>query len=218
MVCRREIDAFNKDSLRILLAVSSKLGSVIENALKYEQAAASASTDFLTGLPNARALHQQLESELARCRRLNGTLTILVTDLDGFKEVNDRFGHLEGNSVLRAVAKGLRESCREYDYVARMGGDEFVILLPGLAEEDLVLKIALLNQSVMEGARKVISESSISLSVGQARFPEDGNEAERLLAEADQRMYAAKTLRKLKSHRGTPRGYDFDWIETSSLQ
>jgi len=218
MLCRRNYDAFHKDNLRVLLAITAKLGTVIENALKFEQVAASASTDFLTGLPNARALNNQLESEMSRCRRLGGKLTVLVTDLDGFKEVNDRFGHLEGNNVLRAVAKALRESCREYDYVARMGGDEFVILLPGLAEDDLILKIAQLNRAVIEAGKAVVPGSNLSLSVGQARFPTDGDEPERLLAEADQRMYQAKTLRKLKTGRNGPRGYDFDWLETTLPQ
>ncbi|MFN7922762.1 MAG: diguanylate cyclase [Bryobacteraceae bacterium] len=218
MLCRRNFEAFDKDALRILLAVCSKLGNVVENAHKYEQAAASASTDFLTGLPNARALQSQLEIELSRSRRLGTALTVLVTDLDGFKEVNDRFGHLEGNAVLQAVAKALRECCREYDYVARMGGDEFVILLPGLAEADVLIKVAQLNRAVIDAGKAVVPESKLSLSVGQARFPGDGDEPERLLAEADQRMYQAKTLRKLKNSRTGPRGYDFDWLETTSTQ
>src|ERR1700682_3298935 len=107
----------------------------IENAVKYEQAESSAVTDFLTGLPNARSLFLQLDRELARCKRDNTTLTVMVADLDGFKQINDRFGHLEGNRVLRLFAQALKEGCREYDYVARMGGDEFVVIAPGLAAD-----------------------------------------------------------------------------------
>jgi diguanylate cyclase (GGDEF)-like protein len=210
MVCRRGYTAFDKDHLRILQAVSAKLGSVIENAQKFEQAAASATTDFVTGLPNARALFLQLESELARCRRLGGSLTVMVTDLDGFKQVNDRFGHLQGNAVLMAVGAGLREACREYDYVARMGGDEFVLLLPGLRESDSIAKVAHLNSVVAEASRKACPESNLSLSVGEASYPTDGENAEHLLAIADQRMYRAKQSRKLRNHRDAPRGYDFD--------
>ena len=104
----------------------------IENALKYEQAESSATTDYLTGLPNARSLFLQLDRELARCKRETSTLTAMVCDMDGFKQINDRFGHLEGNRVLRLFAQALKHSCREYDYVARMGGDEFVVVAPGL--------------------------------------------------------------------------------------
>ena len=98
-----EKDFFTSDHLRILLAVSSKMALAIENAMKYEQAESSAVTDFLTGLPNARSLFLQLDREMARCKRDNTTLTVMVADLDGFKQINDRFGHLEGNRVLRLV-------------------------------------------------------------------------------------------------------------------
>jgi diguanylate cyclase (GGDEF)-like protein len=212
MVCRKGFTAFDRDHLRILQAVSTKLGSVIENSRKFEQASASATTDFVTGLPNARALFLQLESELARCRRLGGSLTVMVTDLDGFKQVNDRFGHLQGNAVLMAVGAALREACREYDYVARMGGDEFVLLLPGLRESDSIAKVAHLNTVVAEASRKACPESNLSLSVGEAAYPADGENAEHLLATADQRMYRAKQARKLRHHRDAPRGYDFDHV------
>src|SRR6266702_3678571 len=118
---RSERDAFTTDHLRILLAVSGKMALSIENALKYQQAESSATTDYLTGLPNARSLFMQLDRDLARCKRDNSTLTVMVSDMDGFKQINDRFGHLEGNRVLRLFAQALKDSCREYDYVARMG-------------------------------------------------------------------------------------------------
>ena len=126
-----ETDAFTSDHLRILLAISSKMALAIENALKYEQAESSAVTDYLTGLPNARSLFLQLDRELARCKRDTTSLVVMVCDMDGFKQINDRFGHLEGNRVLRLFAQALKDSCREYDYVARMGGDEFVVVAPG---------------------------------------------------------------------------------------
>jgi diguanylate cyclase (GGDEF)-like protein/putative nucleotidyltransferase with HDIG domain len=209
LLCRAEPDAFTRDDLRILEAVGAKLGAVIENALKYEQAAASASTDFLTGLPNARALQLQLEGELARCRRMGGALAILVCDLDGFKQVNDRFGHLEGNNVLRAVGGALRDSVREYDYVARIGGDEFVVLMPGMNTEDAALKAGDLRRACEQASREAVPGSSVSLSVGQARFPDDGGDPEQLLATADQRMYQGKEQRKTLT-RARPRGFDFD--------
>ena len=117
----------------------------IENALKFQQAAISATTDALTSLPNARSLFLHLDAELSRARRNTESLAVLICDLDGFKQVNDRFGHLEGNRVLKLVAAGLRECCREYDYVARMGGDEFVLVLPGLKLPDLADKIRALE-------------------------------------------------------------------------
>ena len=133
-------DAFTTDHLRILLAVTSKMALAIENALKYQQAENSATTDFLTDLPNARSLFLELDRELARCKRKETSLTVMVCDMDGFKQINDRFGHLEGNRVLRMFAQALKQSCREYDYVARMGGDEFVVIAPGLEADSAVKK------------------------------------------------------------------------------
>src|SRR4029077_1843481 len=97
--------AFTEDHLRILSAVTTKVALSVENALKYRQAERSAVTDMLTELPNARSLFLHLDSELSRAKRTDQTIAVLVCDLDGFKQVNDRFGHLEGNRVLRAVAR-----------------------------------------------------------------------------------------------------------------
>jgi diguanylate cyclase (GGDEF)-like protein/putative nucleotidyltransferase with HDIG domain len=209
MLASRSPDAFGKDQLRILMGLSAKLGVVIENALKYEQATASATTDFLTGLPNARALDVQLENEIARSRRNGTALAVLVTDLDGFKEVNDRFGHQEGDTVLRAVGRVLRETCRDYDYVARLGGDEFVILLPGLGEDDVKSKTDQFAAAVSAAAAEAVPGARVGLSVGKARFPEDGDHPAALRHIADQRMYEVKQYRK----RSGSRGFAFDTTE-----
>src|SRR5207302_4371229 len=177
-----ETDAFTSDHLRILLAISSKMALAIENALKYEQAESSATTDYLTDLPNARSLFLQLDRELARCKRDNSTLIVMVSDMDGFKQINDRFGHLEGNRVLRLFAQALKESCREYDYVARMVGDEFVVVAPGLPAEAAVKKAEQLRDLAKKAGREICREDILSLSVGQSLYPEDGQDAEALLA------------------------------------
>ena len=189
---RAEPDAFNTDNLRILLAISSKTALSLENALKYQQAESSATTDYLTGLPNARSLFLHLDHELARCKRSDSTVTVMVTDLDGFKQVNDRWGHLEGNRVLKMFADRLREVCREYDYVARMSGDEFVLVMPGLSADACVTRTAQLMELAKAVGRAVTGEDILSLSVGQSSYPADGLDAEQLLAEADRRMYVVK--------------------------
>ena len=198
-----EHDAFTSDHLRILLAVSSKMALAVENALKYQQAESSAVTDYLTGLPNARSLFLQLDRELARCKRDNSSLIVMVSDMDGFKQINDRFGHLEGNRVLRLFAQALKDTCREYDYVARMGGDEFVIVAPGLTAETAIKKADSLRELARQAGAEVCGEDILSLSVGQAVYPSDGKDAEALLAEADRRMYIEKQQQPSRKNRRT---------------
>lgn len=203
---RGERDAFTSDHLRILLAVSGKMALAIENALKYQQAENSATTDYLTGLPNARSLFLQLDRELARCKRDNTSLTVMVSDMDGFKQINDRFGHLEGNRVLRLFAQALKDTCREYDYVARMGGDEFVIIAPGLTPDASAKKADQMRALARHAGSEVCGEDILSLSVGRAVFPADGKDAEQLLAEADRRMYLEKQKQlAYKDRRAHPR-------------
>jgi diguanylate cyclase (GGDEF)-like protein/putative nucleotidyltransferase with HDIG domain len=196
-----EPDAFTSDHLRILLAVTSKMALAIENALKYQQAESSATTDYLTELPNARSLFLELDRELARCKRKETSLTVMVCDMDGFKQINDRFGHLEGNRVLRLFAQALKQSCREYDYVARMGGDEFVVIAPGLAADSAVKKADQLRELARQVGQEICQEDILSLSVGRSMYPEDGLNAEALLAEADRRMYLEKQQQPNRKNR-----------------
>jgi diguanylate cyclase (GGDEF)-like protein/putative nucleotidyltransferase with HDIG domain len=196
---RADRDAFSADHLRILLAVSSKIALSVENALKYQQAEDSATTDYLTGLPNARSLFVHLSRELARCRRTGTSLAVMVCDLDNFKQINDLHGHLEGDNLLKDFAVHLKEICRGYDYVARMGGDEFVIVAPGLSPEASSEKASRLNQLAVEAGRKIAGRDLVGLSVGTAFCPEDSFDIERLLAEADRRMYSMKKVHHSES-------------------
>jgi diguanylate cyclase (GGDEF)-like protein/putative nucleotidyltransferase with HDIG domain len=198
---RKDRDAFCSDHLRILHAITSKVSLAIENALKFRQVENTATTDYLTDLPNARSLFLRLDSELARCRRSKETLTVLVCDLDGFKQVNDRHGHVTGNKVLRAVGNALRDACREYDYVARMGGDEFVLILPVSDREHMAHRISDLAGVASAAGTEAAAMDLVTMSIGEAYFPEDGGDAEQLLAEADRRMYQAKQSSKQRPQR-----------------
>ena len=188
----RAKQGFSKDHLRLLLAASSKLGLSVENALRYESAQDSASTDFLTELPNARSICVHLDKEIARARRTGSALAVLMCDLNGFKNVNDNFGHLVGNTLLQTIAKNFEKACREYDQVGRLGGDEFVFVLPGMNAIDVSELMPRLEQAVEEASMTVCQGKGVTVSVGGSFFPEDGGTAEELLAEADRRMYTAK--------------------------
>jgi len=187
-----EADAFAADHLRILLAMIDKIGVSIENAIKYQAAADSAKVDYLTGLPNARSLFLHLDSEIARCTREHSRLAAIVCDLNGFKAFNDKFGHLAGNKVLEVFATKLRLVCREYDFVSRMGGDEFVLVTPGLSSHAGQEICERVNSAAAESAAEICGERALSASAGAAVFPEDAGDAEQLLVEADKRMYASK--------------------------
>ena len=204
---RRSRRPFGDRDRQFLLNLRTVLASAIENAVRYEHAEASATTDYLTGLPNSRALFERMEAEIARCRRAGEGFTVVVCDLDGFKQVNDRFGHLAGNQVLKAAANALLRNCREYDFVARLGGDEFVLLLTGLPWESVPAKLHRLSAVVTQAAAEVCPDAHVGLSAGAAYYPRDAANAEKLLALADSRMYQAKERRKLDR----PRGFDFDW-------
>lgn len=193
---RREKDAFSKDDVRLLLAISSRVALSIENAVKFEQAETSSATDYLTGLPNARSMFVHLHKEITRCERENKSVAVMVCDLDGFKQVNDRFGHLDGNRVLKMFADELAAICREYDYVARMGGDEFVVVIPGLSPDAAGDRMRAIDQIARAIGKKLTNEPLLSASIGQAFYPTDGSDPEALLAEADRRMYAAKQTRR----------------------
>ena len=189
-------DAFTRDHLRILSAINTKIGMAIENALRFRQVEDTATTDYMTSLPNARSLFLQLDSELARARRNDVPLTVLVLDMDGLKSINDRFGHLEGNRILGQVAAGLKSACREYDYVARMGGDEFVVLIPGLRATDTQARVEHLRQVVADAGAGLFPDKNLTASIGISSYPHDGSDAEQLLTEADRRMYQEKQQRK----------------------
>lgn len=189
-----EADAFTNDHLRVLQVITSKVALSIENALKYRQVQSSATSDYLTGLPNARALFVHLDQEIARCRRENSSVIVMVCDMDGFKQINDRYGHLEGDKTLKLFANMLREVCREYDYVARMGGDEFVIVAPNMTFGAVKEKAVLLSSLAQQAGRQVCGKDLLSLSVGAAFYPQDGSDVEQLLAEADRKMYSAKQM------------------------
>jgi diguanylate cyclase (GGDEF)-like protein len=188
------VDAFTNDHLRILQVITAKVAYFVENALKYREAESSAAIDYLTGLANARALSTHLGMELSRCRREASVMAIIVCDLDGFKQINDSHGHQTGDRVLKIFANLMRGACRESDYLARMGGDEFVIVAPHMTPGSANLRARQLNALAKRASHEVCGEDLLSLSVGTVFFPHDGLDAERLLAEADRRMYSAKRL------------------------
>jgi diguanylate cyclase (GGDEF)-like protein/putative nucleotidyltransferase with HDIG domain len=190
----KEKQAFTKDHLRLLLAASSKLGLSVENVLQYESAQDSASTDFLTGLPNARSIFAHLAAELGHSERTGQPLAVLLCDLDGFKTVNDHYGHLVGDKLLQEIAKNFRAICRDYDLVGRLGGDEFILILRESDATSFEEFVPRLKRAVQEASLAICGKSAVSGSVGGAFYPQDGLTPEELLSEADRAMYESKDI------------------------
>ena len=188
-------EAFTADHRRILVNISPKVGLVIENSLHFQNAKTAAEEDELTGLLNSKSLFHQMHDQVAACAKRGGAMSVIVMDLDGFKRANDEHGHLAGNRVLANVAAGLRRICRSSDLVARMGGDEFVMVLPEPGEY-VELALAKINELGARAAEMSGCLSPITISAGVARYPHDAIDAESLLEKADERMYENKRAGK----------------------
>ncbi len=151
--------------------------------------------DGLTGLVNYREFHRQVTEEVARCRRYGRPFSLLMLDVDHFKDVNDTYGHLAGDEVLRAVAALIERTVRPADLVARYGGEEFVIVLPETTGAGAWALAERLRRRVADLTVAVPANGAVSLtvSVGLAVFPEDADSFQGLLSAADQALYAAKS-------------------------
>jgi len=148
--------------------------------------------DPLTKAYNRNFIEEYIKEEMKKARRLNDEFCILLIDLNDFKKINDKYGHNAGDIVLKKIVDKLRLSLREYDMIARWGGDEFLVVLPAEKGSN-VLEIA--NRLVSD-MKVTYGDVTITLSVGYACFPRDGSTLNELLDIADKRMYRSKTMFK----------------------
>jgi diguanylate cyclase (GGDEF)-like protein len=182
-----------------LLALPAALATVAVSARAERRATAllrASLQDPLTGVGNRRLLAERLEAELGRHRRHGRPLTVVVLDLDGFKHVNDRFGHPVGDEVLRDVAHALQRAVRSEDVVARAGGDEFWILAPETGTQGALQLVRRLERAVAHASAGL---DDLGASLGWAVAPTDGDDAGALLAAADAAQVAAKRARRAQA-------------------
>jgi diguanylate cyclase (GGDEF)-like protein len=160
----------------------------------HENLVRMAFVDYLTGLPNFRSLSERFENEIKRATRYGRLLSLIMFDLDDFKAINDRYGHMAGNAALKHVAALLRGFVRETDVAGRFGGDEFMVLLPETPKH-IAERLAMDIQVLISATPLRLKEHGLvplTVSLGMASFPRDARTAETLMAEADGAMYKAK--------------------------
>ncbi len=153
--------------------------------------------DQLTKLPNRYLFLDRIQHLISRCKREQNSFTLLYIDLDNFKSFNDKKGHAFGDQVLIVAAQRLKQEIRDSDTLARIGGDEFVILLEHTSGKDKVLKIVSVLSDALKKTLSIDNEEyNMSCSIGAAIYPDDGNTTDKLLAVADREMYACKRSQK----------------------
>jgi diguanylate cyclase (GGDEF)-like protein/PAS domain S-box-containing protein len=177
----------------LLQFVSSQIASAIVRKQTDTWLQHIARHDPLTDLPNRTLIHDRLQQALARARRERQRLALLYIDLDGFKRVNDSFGHTLGDQLLQDVAQRIRRCVRASDTVGRIGGDEFVVLLHDIAHPGHATAIADQIRAALDQPFDLVAQTlRISSSIGIATFPEHGDDGKQLIRHADEAMYAAK--------------------------
>jgi diguanylate cyclase (GGDEF)-like protein/putative nucleotidyltransferase with HDIG domain len=195
-----ELEQYTDDHMRLLETVTRLASDALGNAMQHAAAESNALTDPLSGLPNARYLSLRFDEEAARARRTDRTFQVVMLDLDEFKSVNDTFGHKAGDKMLREVAHIIAGQMREYDFLARYGGDEFVALVQevvGSQVDELCMRIenAVSKFSLMVGRNRF---ARVGISVGTATFGIDGETLDQLVVAADEKMYLMKSSHRLE--------------------
>ena len=196
---------YDEDHRRLLERIAEQAGAAIHNSIVFEQTQEDSLTDPLTGLPNRRSLFVHLSRELARAERLKSEVGLIVMDIDGFKTINDTYGHHIGDHALCQAAYALQGALRPYDLCVRYAGDEFIVVLADCSREMADHKRRELQERISEIELEVRGGKRLRLSAsaGGSVFPHDGTTYEMLLADADHRMYRDKASRR--GHVAVPR-------------
>lgn len=195
----RELTQYADEHIRLLETVSRIAADAIGKSKQHDEAKVHALTDPMTGLPNARSLQMQFEREVARAGRGGSGFQVLMLDLDGFKAVNDTFGHKAGDRMLNEIGQVILEQLREYDFLARYGGDEFVALISDAGSDDVVDLCGRIEKAVNDFELQLGDGmvARVGVSLGAAGYRGDGVTFDQMIVAADKAMYLRKTHRKL---------------------
>ena len=192
-VAAMRVGAFPSDRRDMLGVIANQVAVSMQNARMYEALEEQATTDGLTGLVNHRTFQERFQAMLGRADRHDLAVSLLLTDIDHFKKINDSYGHPTGDDVLRRVAAILKASARKIDIVARYGGEEFALVLEG-TDRAGALQLAERIRQEVEDQSFPSSKGTFgaTLSIGVASYPDDSRDKPEIIARADQALYSAK--------------------------
>jgi len=192
-----QTEAFTDEHVQLLSTIANQAAIALDNAQLYERTLKLAMTDGMTGLANARSLHESITRLVALAAEQSGSVSLAMIDSDSLKHINDRFGHLAGDEHICRLGEVIRDSVRAGDIVARYGGDEFAVLLPNTLSEEARTIATRILQAIRELEYRVgVATVRVTASAGIASYPQDAINAEGLLRAADTAMYAAKQAGK----------------------
>jgi diguanylate cyclase (GGDEF)-like protein len=207
--------AFDSDELRMLEVIAIQAAQAVLRAQLFEQMERMATTDGLTGLVNHRTFQTRFDEALASAKRYGRKMSVILTDVDHFKSVNDTYGHPMGDQVLKGVARILRECARDTDIVARYGGEEFALIMPEADTKNAHVVAERIRDRVMkEVFQTEQGPLKITLSLGIATYPDVGSDKQTLIDLSDQCLYFAKRHGRNQSvtvqqmNAGRPRAVD----------
>jgi diguanylate cyclase (GGDEF)-like protein len=183
-------DKFTLSTKRLLSTFANQSAVAVDNTLLYKQTEHLSVTDGLTGLYNHRYFQEQMQTELRRAQRYDLNFSVIMVDIDNFKTINDTYGHLAGDELLKKIAVHLKQVTRDTDTVARYGGDEFVILLPETVKNDSLIVAERIRSQLQES--KIAGNIQVEVSIGIAAYPDDGVYSKDIVSKADSALYKAK--------------------------
>ena len=196
-----DLENYEEEHMRLLETVSRIASDALAMSLEHAESQSRALTDPMTDLPNARSLQLQFEKEAARAARNGTSFQMLMLDLDGFKAVNDTFGHKAGDKLLKELARVMNTQLRDYDFLARYAGDEFVAIVPETDAQEIKELSQRIEKAVYDFVLPIGEDKSarVGISIGTASYPTHGETLDHVLVAADKAMYAVKATRKTKN-------------------
>ncbi len=183
----------SKEDFKIFKMFAEQAAGALENSRSFELTLTKAHTDPLTGLWNYGYFQYKLDEELAKSESTKEDLSVLMIDIDNFKQYNDSYGHIRGDQVLKKIGAAIKENCRKIDIVCRYGGEEFSLILPSNNKRESRLLAERIRTSI---EKNPILKYNFTISIGVATFPQDHTEKKELLQKADAALYRAKNKGK----------------------